>query len=186
MENEKNATDRNYPTPLRLDLACGDRKEPGFVGVDNIKTSAVDVLHDLEVYPWPFDDDSVDEIRCIHYIEHVKDIMKFVDEMYRVMKVGSQALLFAPYYSSVRAWQDPTHIRPISEFSFLYYNKAWRISNKLDHYPIKSDFDFTYGYALHPEWVNRSEDAQQFAIKFYINVIQDIQVVLTKRAPEGK
>lgn len=92
--------------------------------------------------------------------------------------------VLAPYYSSVRAWQDPTHVRAISEFTFLYFNKKWRVDNLLEHYKIKSDFDFTYGYNLDPMWANRNEEARNFAIKYYINVVNDIILTLTKRGKE--
>jgi len=64
----------------------------------------------------------------------------------------------------------------------MYFNKQWRDANKLEHYGIKSDFDFTYGYMVDPAWQNRSEEARNFAIRFYINAVSDIQVVMTKRA----
>jgi SAM-dependent methyltransferase len=164
---------------VKLDLACGQNKKEGFKGVDTWE--GADIVHDLNVYPYPFENDSVDEIYCSHYVEHVADLIQFMDECYRIMKVGASMTVIAPYYSSVRAWQDPTHVRPISEASFFYYNKGWRESQKLDHYPIKSDFDFTYGYAFAHEWQNRSEEAKQFAVKHYLNVITDIQVSLKKR-----
>src|SRR5206468_5914002 len=87
-----------------------------------------------------------------------------------------------PYYSSVRAIWDPTHLRSLSEQSFLYLNKQWRIDNLLDHYPVSCDFDFSYGYILDPEWQNRSQESQTFAIQHYLNVVSDIQVLLTKRS----
>lgn len=166
---------------LRLDLACGDNKKEGFYGVDIAKTPSVDKVVDLDKFPWPFKADSVEEIHCSHYIEHTKDIIKFMDECWRILKKGGKMTVIAPYYSSMRCWQDPTHVRAISEASFLYYNKNWREQNKLAHYPIKADFDFVYGYNLSPEWANRSEDARSFAIKHYINVISDIIVTLEKR-----
>jgi hypothetical protein len=82
----------------------------------------------------------------------------------------------------MRAWQDPTHKRAISETSFLYFNKAWREVNKIDHcIGAECDFDFQYGYVLAPYWANRNEEARAFAIQHYINVVSDIQVILTKR-----
>ena len=68
--------------------------------------------------------------------------------------------------------------------TFLYYNKQWRIDNKLSHYPIKSNYDFTYGYAFAPHWQTRSEEARNFALIHYINVVTDIQVMLTKKTEE--
>lgn len=166
---------------IKVNLACGQIKIDGFIGIDKIKTDATDIVQDLETYPWPFDDNSVDEIMCSHYIEHVHNLIFFIDEMHRIMKQGAKATIIAPYYASMRAIQDPTHVRSICEASFLYYNKGWRDSQKLDHYGIKSDFDFTYGYQVQPEWANRSEDARAFAMKHYINVISDIHIILTKR-----
>src|SRR6185369_2289998 len=126
MENEK--------VKVRLDIACGKSKKQGFTGVDIWQ--GADIVVDLEKYPWPFEDNSVDEVYCSHYIEHVPDLISFANELNRIMKVGAKAEIIAPYYSSIRAWQDPTHLRAISENTFLYFNKKWRIINKLDHYPI--------------------------------------------------
>lgn len=166
---------------MKLDLACGANKQEGFDGVDKVKVPGVDHVVNLEKFPWPFKADSVDEIWCSHYVEHTKDLIKFMDECYRILKVGGRMTVVAPYYSSMRAWQDPTHTRAICEATFLYFNKGWREANGLDHYGIKSDFDFTYGYAFSPEWATRSEEARLFALNHYINVATDIQAVMTKR-----
>jgi predicted SAM-dependent methyltransferase len=169
------------PQPLRLNLGCGKQRIDGFVGVDCVKTDAVDIVHDLETYPYPFDNDSVDEIVISHFVEHVHDLMSFFNELYRILKPGAKCTVVSPYYTSIRAVQDPTHVRGICETTFIYYNREWRVNNGLDHYPITADFDFTYGYAFYPEWVNRSEEARLFAIQHYWNVVMDIHVVLTKR-----
>lgn len=167
------------PKIVKLDLACGFRKTPGFTGVD--LCADADIKCDLEIFPWPFKNGSVDEIVCNHYVEHTADLVRFMDETYRILKVGGKCSIQAPYYSSFRATMDPTHRRNISEMTFLYFNKEWREKNLLGQYAIKSDFDFSYGYILDPEWNNRSRETQQFAIKHYINVVTDINVILTKR-----
>jgi hypothetical protein len=188
--------------PLRLSLACGDNKPEGFKGVDIAKTDSTDYVQNLLEFPWKqFADNSVDEIECSHFVEHIPHgdgyhdpFMQFFDEIHRILKpaefdpanpnipVKGFARITCPYYSSMRAWQDPTHQRAISEASFLYLNKQWRIDNRLDHYPITCDFDFSYGYVVSPEWQNRSQETQTFAIQHYINVVSDIQVTLTKRS----
>ena len=170
------------PILKRLDIGCGTNKREGFIGID-IAGNA-DIIHDLDIYPWPIEDNSIDEINCSHYLEHSKEIMKFMDECYRIMKPGAQMIIVSPYYSSVRAFQDPTHINAISEMTFLYYNKKWREDNKLSHYPISCNFNYGYGYSFHPNWQVRSEEARNFALIHYINVVTDIQVVMTKIAEE--
>lgn len=179
----KKKSKSKFPSPFKLDIACGQNKTAGYYGVDIAKADGVDMVYDLEKFPWPFPDNSVDEAVCSHYIEHTKDIIKFMNEVHRILKPGAKILIVAPYYNSMRAWQDPTHTRVISETSFLYYNKDWRVQNKLDHYPITADFDFTFGYNITPDWAARAEEARAFAIRHYTNVVSDIQAVLSKREP---
>ena len=169
------------PALLRLDLACGRHKLEGFVGVDRVPLEGVDQVVDLEAYPWPWPDASVEAVHCSHFLEHVSDFCAFMNELGRVMVPGGIATIIAPYYTSMRAWQDPTHKRAIREATFLYANKSWRVSQGLDHYPITCDFDFSYGYAVNPAWTTRSQEARDFAIRHYFNAVDDLHVTLTKR-----
>jgi predicted SAM-dependent methyltransferase len=166
---------------LKLDLACGQNRVEGYFGIDIAAGENVDAVIDLEVYPWPIETDSAEDIVCNHYIEHVTDLMQFMNEIYRILKPGGKVKFVAPYYTSIRCWQDPTHKHAISEATFLYYNKEWRTNNKLDHYPIEADFDYTYGYDMDMLWANRAQEARDFAIKHYWNIVNDIHVVLTSR-----
>jgi SAM-dependent methyltransferase len=165
----------------KLNLACGQTKIDGYFGLDIAPGSTVDAVVDLEQFPWPIESDSAEEIICSHYVEHTPDLIKFMEEVYRILKPGGIIKVVAPYYTSIRCWQDPTHKRAISEASFLYFNKQWREVNKLDHYNIKCNFDYTYGYDIAVEWANRNDEARAFAIKHYNNVVNDIHVVLTAR-----
>jgi hypothetical protein len=57
------------PVTRRLDLASGQNVRQGYEGVDIWPGSAHVV--DLQQYPWPFPDESVLELNCSHYIEHI-------------------------------------------------------------------------------------------------------------------
>ena len=173
---------------VRVNLACGQTKEDGWIGVDLVACPGVDVVHDLNAFPWPFDDCSVDEAFVSHYVEHIPleargggdGLIAFMNELYRVLKPGAKCTIVAPYYTSIRCWQDPTHRRAISEATFLYFNKQWLITNKLDHYPIRADFEFQFGYLMRQDWAARSDEAKTFAIQHYSNAVNDLQVTLTK------
>ena len=169
---------------LKLNLASGDNPVEGFLNVDIAKLPTVDKVVNLEKFPWPWKDGSVDEVTCSHYVEHTIDLIAFMNELYRILKPGAKATIVCPYYNSMRCWQDPTHKRAISEASMMYFNKGWRVLNKLEHYGIIADFDFSYSYAMDPIWAQKSEDARNFAIRHYMNVVNDIQFSLTKREPE--
>lgn len=172
--------------PFMLDLGCGDNKVEGHFGIDIAKTAATDLVWDLRVTPWPIPAASVDSIQCNHFFEHLTgaERMAFMNEVYRILKTGSKIVITVPYWSSMRSIQDPTHQwPPVCEASFLYFNKEWRAVNKLLHYPIDCDFDYAYGYALDGDLIVRNLEWQQFAIKHYIQAVNDIQITLTKRPP---
>jgi SAM-dependent methyltransferase len=119
---------------LKLDLGCGNNKQEGFTGVDFKKTPAVDIVHDLFKFPWPFKDNSVEETFSSHFFEHVPGSIrgKLMDEVYRILIPGGKAVFITPYWSSMRSVQDFTHQwPPICETSYLYFNKGWREQNKL-------------------------------------------------------
>lgn len=174
---------------LRIDLACGQNKREGFWGVDIGGTP--DQIVNLEEYPWPWADNSVDELHCSHYIEHTSDLIKFMNECHRILKpverdaagnvICGQMTVIAPYYTSMRCWQDPTHKHAISEMTFMYYNQDWLRANKLDHYGITANFDFSYGYNINAEWTSRNQETLQFAIRSYWNVVDDIVATLVKK-----
>ncbi len=165
---------------MKLDIACGQNKQKGFKGVDIVPGPGVDFVWDLEQFPWePFKDNSCEEIHVSHYAEHTKDLMKLMDEIWRICANGAKVTIVGPYYTSIRAWQDPTHTRALSEVTWMYFNKGWREMNKLDHYPIKSNFDVVNMMVFfNPPWDKKSEEARLFAQQHYFNVISDMLVEL--------
>lgn len=168
---------------FKLDIGCGERKQDGHIGIDIAPCPGVDHIMDVRKYPWPIDDEVVDGIFTSHFFEHLDgpERVDFMNECWRVMKVGAQMVIIVPYWSSVRSIQDPYHkFPPVSENSFLYFVEHWRIDNKLTHYPITCNFNFGYGYALDPELSLRAEAVQHRAVKNDINAVMDVHVTLTK------
>jgi predicted SAM-dependent methyltransferase len=176
---------------VKLDIACGNSKRgEDYIGVDIAKTPAVDVVHDLNVYPWPFEAESVDEIYCSHYIEHIPHdipgedkrdgLIQFMDECYRILKPGGKLFLVAPYGKSSRALGDPTHRRSIVDETFSYYNKSIREAWKLEHYNINCNFDVVMSYYISNDLTLKSEEVRNKAFKHDWNAIDDIMAELTK------
>lgn len=187
---------KNDSKVIKYDFGCGDNKLQGYIGVDIAKTSSVDIVADLTKFPYSFArSNSADHIYSSHFYEHLdgSERIRYMHECYRILKVGEYVggnpqidgphlTITVPYWSSMRSIQDPTHKwPPIAESSFLYFNEEWRRTNKLAHYPIHCDFDFTYGYNLAPDVEVRSMEYKQFSVKNYVNSISDIIVQLFKR-----
>jgi len=92
-----------------LDLGCGRNKHEGAIGLDfNNKTDA-DVIHDLNKFPYPFNDNEFDGILLNHVLEHLDDVIKVMEEVYRIAKPNSIVIINTPYFTSVDAYTDPTH-----------------------------------------------------------------------------
>src|SRR5436190_13596008 len=98
----------------------------------------LDVLADIkqpQVFPWKIKAGSIDELTCIGVFEYIPGKLrgKFMDEVYRVLAPDGKATFTVPHWQSTRAFQDFRYeFPPLSEQSFLYFNKGWREANKLN------------------------------------------------------
>jgi len=102
-----------------LNIGCGKTRIPGSIGVDRVKIEGyVDVVHDLDVTPYPFPDNYADEIHMYHVLEHLHDPLKKMEEIHRILKPGGKLYIRVPHFSSMGAFTDITHIRPFGFTSF--------------------------------------------------------------------
>lgn len=175
--------------PIKLDLGCGQNKKDGFIGVDRLPMKGVDIVTDL-MKKWPWKDDTVAEIYMSHTLEHFTGVERvhIVNEMHRVLQKGATAQIIVPSWASNRAYGDYTHQwPPVADFWFYYLNKDWRAGNaphndiKWDPKGYSCDFDSTWGYSLHQEFVSKNVERQTFAIQFYRDSVLDIIATLTKK-----
>jgi SAM-dependent methyltransferase len=109
-------------TKRTLELGCGRTKAPGAIGVDfNFDAAAADVIADLNS-PLPFAESVFDEVRAIHVIEHLNDVMMTISEIHRVTRPGGTIYLITPHYTDFISWCDPTHRWHLNTSSFRYFS----------------------------------------------------------------
>ena len=107
-----------------LNLGCGSVRIPDSIGVDRVKIDDfVDVVHDLDITPYPFKTNSVDEIHFYHVLEHLHNPMQKLEEIHRILKPGGVLYMRVPHFSSMGAFTDITHVRPFGYFSFDCFQK---------------------------------------------------------------
>lgn len=56
---------------VSLDIGCGASKAPGFIGMDVRPLPGVDIVHNLEKYPWPLPDNTFNVVHASHVLEHI-------------------------------------------------------------------------------------------------------------------
>jgi ubiquinone/menaquinone biosynthesis C-methylase UbiE len=115
-----------------LDIGCGAHKQPGTTGIDRRLLPGVNVVCDFE-RGLPFRDGSVAAAHSIHSVEHMTNLIGFMEELYRVCAPGAKVYVKTPYYASRKAFVDPTHVRFMTEESFEYFKSP-------NYYGLKTNF----------------------------------------------
>ncbi len=138
---------------LKIDLGCGTKRRPGFLGVDRRKFDGVDGVTDLTQRRWIFTeptlgsvpllesgdggfvlpDNSVTEAFSSHFLEHLEhnqrypERVRFMNELWRVLVPDGKATIITPHWASNRAYGDFTHAdKPVTEVFYAYLDKDWR------------------------------------------------------------
>lgn len=99
------------PDGTRLNLGCGPKRKPGFLGVDIGDHVAVDVRMDAMAYLQSLPANSVQDIYTRHFLEHVegRDLHPMLLEMNRVLRIGGRVEIIVPHHSNPYYYSDPTH-----------------------------------------------------------------------------
>ena len=106
----------------RLEIWCWNKKiHKDSVWLDCVKLPSVDIVHDLDDFPYPFEDETFDEIYAHMVLEHVNDFMKTMKELYRILKKWWIIDIQVPYYLSTGAFSDPTHKTFFTEETFNFF-----------------------------------------------------------------
>lgn len=112
-----------------LDIGCGKKKYQSknkndvVVGLDIAKLPEVDVVHNLEKFPWPFKNNEFDLIISNHVLEHMTDLIKVMEEIHRIGKPGALVKINVPYFAYPGSYQDPTHKRFFTLHTFDYFSE---------------------------------------------------------------
>ena len=111
------------PHPRLLSLGCGRDVRVGWVNLDIAPLPGVDVVHDLNVIPMPFEDNSFDYIECIDILEHMREMPEVMGEIHRILAPGGRVHIEGPHFTSVNWVTDPTHRRAFGISTFEFFTK---------------------------------------------------------------
>lgn len=113
----------------RLNLGCGADLRPGYVNHDFRPRGGVEVVHDLNSFPWPWAANTFEEIYASHVLEHLFDRLRTLEEIWRIGAPGAIVDIWVPDASHPEMWTDPTH------------RSAWRLGT-LDYFLEGHPFSF--------------------------------------------
>jgi hypothetical protein len=145
----------NVPLPLDLrtvlHLGSGRKYDPIAVNLDLVAATGPDVVHDLDVRPWPLPDDHFREVRAYDVIEHLSDVVAAMEEIHRVCRDGAVVKISVPHYSCSNAFTDITHRHYFSARSFDYFTG----DNEFGFYTDRRFRKVGAQIVFHPTLVNK-------------------------------
>ena len=118
-----------------LHLGCGIKKVEGAVGVDIHPDTKADIIHDLNKFPYPFNDSEFNMIICDSVLEHLVDIVKVMEEIHRIAKADALVKIVVPHFSSDDSFADLTHKHFFLSVHLIFLQQI----NLLFHFIVRPD-----------------------------------------------
>jgi SAM-dependent methyltransferase len=116
-----------------LDIGCGINKYKGnsdeiVTGLDKANLLSVDILHNMEDFPYPLKSNTYDKIIMHHSLEHVSKVnnIKIIEEIYRLLKPNGLLIVNVP----IGHWftYDPTHQNYVPFWYWKYFETNFPLS----------------------------------------------------------
>lgn len=128
-------------------MGCGTDIRSDYVNLDVAQLPGVDVVHDLTIYPWPFDTDTFEEIELINVLEHLADTVKTIEELHRIARPGAKIIIRVPFWNSPDMFADPTHKRFFSEKTLRFFDPKFPECKSRPYYSsARFEICSTYAY----------------------------------------
>ena len=139
----------------RLNIGCGRRIVAGAVNLDVSEGLGADIVHDLNCLPWPFADDTFDEVHAYDVLEHLQDVPRTLEEIHRVCRHGASVHMTVPHFSCANAFTDVTHCHWFGSRSFDPFIDSRGDTHELAHYARARFRCSSTQIHFHPSLVNK-------------------------------
>lgn len=174
----------------KLNMGCGTDIKPDYTNLDMIPLPGVDVVHDLNKFPYPFEDDTFEEIYCKNVLEHLPDTVRVMEEIYRIATNGCKVYIRVPYWNSYITYADPTHKKGFHKMQFEFFDIT-KETYKNRYYYTKARFKITQlNYFIYLRGWRLIKNSLTKKIletlsKYFCNIIHHIEIEM-KVIKEGK
>lgn len=158
---------------MKLNLGCFYDTRRGFVNLDKEAFNhKVDVVHNLDELPYPFKDNTFDEILVINVLEHLNiDRIDFYEELHRICENDAIVRIKVPFKDKI--WRHTDH-RGMG-FTFEHFK---RLCNQKD-YITRKRFELiklTHEPTTFARFI--PNELRRILSYFINNIIEDIYVEL--------
>ena len=103
---------------MKINIGSGSQNLKGFVNIDLYKHKEVDIQIHIDKYGLPLKDNSVDYVYSSHFLEHIFNLDKIIQEMYRVSKNNCIIDIILPHFKWI---PNEEHVREFNITSLKNY-----------------------------------------------------------------
>lgn len=111
---------------IKLDLNGSNNPQHGFINIDYVPSKEVDIVFDLQKYPWPMPQGFATLVMAGGVVSHIhrenKGFIKFMDEVWKTLKVEGQLMISTPYAGSTGFWSEPTNVNGCTAQTWIYFD----------------------------------------------------------------
>lgn len=174
---------------MKINIGSGYKRYDGFVNVDSDPRTGAEYIAELGKDPLPFEDNSVDEVKAYHVLEHIGEgYFYLLQEIYRVCKDTAIIDIQVPHHRSEVWYGDPTHIRFVTVDNLRHFSKKynnWHVAqwNSSSGFGVKLDidleiieFDFVVNSAWKPRFAKMSQEEIEEVSRNFNNVYEETHV----------
>lgn len=171
---------------IKLNLGCGkvikkSSPQEKWINMDIAKLPGVDIVWNLDKYPWPFKNNTFDEVYASHVIEHAADLIKCMEELYRIIKQKGMINIKVPFFPGLYAMNDPTHKHFFTYFTFEYFtpDHTYDYYSKAKFYIVKRKIIFSWNPYL--KWISQFINVHPKFYSRYLSFIlpsNELQIIL--------
>lgn len=122
----------------QINLGCGNTPMEGYTNHDLTKhRKEIDIAFDLDKTPWPLKDNEWDLVNADDVLEHLEDVVKTMNEIWRILKPEGQFKCKVCGYGNPAYHIDITHHRAFHFASMDYFDPTTEIGKEYSYYTDK-------------------------------------------------
>lgn len=161
-----------------LNLGCGTDIKKDCINIDIAQNEGVDLIHDLNRIPYPFEDNSIDYIIMNDIIEHLDKPADVLMECWRLLKEGGKCIIRVVYWNCFYTFCDPQHKHAFHE-SYFDYICGFRRPYYFPYHFREYNVSFHYTQKAKEKYGNDEVKLREKAF-FHCNIIEGMEVTLIK------
>tara|TARA_B100000886_G_C20366290_1_gene467472 strand:+ start:178 stop:741 length:564 start_codon:yes stop_codon:yes gene_type:complete len=134
----------------KINLGSGTNIKEGYINIDFKKSDGCEIVHNLNLFPWPIENESCTEVLAENVLEHLDNFILAMEEIHRICQDNALVKISVPYWNSSFAYIDPTHKRGFHELTFSFFDPDAKYCKERPYYSNARFKVVAFSYVIAP------------------------------------